>query len=126
MEYSSLYSTKRSGNATAFVNGRVYIMNDARPWAEAFIVDADGIFEVIGSNAEIQKIANANRRMLVQYQLRGQFVMPGIHDAHTRLLAAGRQRLGEVYVGWDSDERTLASNISSASRACDYSDIASG
>jgi predicted amidohydrolase YtcJ len=88
MEYPSLYSTKRSGNATAFVNGRVYTVDDARAWAEGFIVDADGTFEVIGSNAEIQKIAN--RRMLVQYQLRGQFVMPGIHDARTRLMAAGR------------------------------------
>jgi predicted amidohydrolase YtcJ len=121
MEDPSLYSSKGSKNATAFVNGRVYTVDDAQPWAEAFIVDADGKFEAIGSNDEIQSIAK--RRSLVQYQLRGHFVMPGIHDAHTHLMAAGRQRLGEAHVGWESDNKTLASNISSASCACAYSNV---
>jgi predicted amidohydrolase YtcJ len=121
MDAPSFYSSKGSENATAFVNGRVYTINDARPWAEAFIVDPDGKFEAVGSNEEIRSIAK--HRGLVQYQLQGKFVMPGIHDAHTHLLAAGRQRLGEAHVGWESTDQTLAGNLGSAACACAYSNV---
>ncbi|KAI4651028.1 hypothetical protein J4E93_003387 [Alternaria ventricosa] len=121
MEAPLYYSSKGSENATAFVNGRVYTMDDAQPWVEAFIVNPDGKFEAVGSNEEIRTIAK--RRGLVQYQLQEKFVMPGIHDAHTHLLAAGCQRTGEAHVGWDSTDKTLASNIKSASCACAFSNV---
>jgi predicted amidohydrolase YtcJ len=57
------------------------------------------------------------------YQMQEKFVMPGIHDAHTHLLAAGCQRTGEAHIGWDSDDKTLAKNIRSASCACAYSNV---
>ena len=115
--------SKGSENATAFVNGHVYTIDDARPWAEAFIVDPNDRFEAVGSNEEIRSIAQ--RRKLVQYQLQGKLVMPGIHDAHTHLLKAGSQRTGEAHVGWESGDETLASNIQAASCSCAYSNVLS-
>lgn len=121
MDAPPFYSSKGSENATAFVNGRVYTLNDAQLWAEAFIVGPDGKFEAVGSNEEIRTLAQSRR--LVQYQLQGKFIMPGIHDAHTHLLAAGCQRTGEAHVGWESSDKTLANNIKSASCACAYSNV---
>jgi len=104
MEAPPFYSSKGSENATAFVNGHVYTINDAQPWAEAFIVGPDGRFEAVGSNEEICTLAQSRR--LVQYQLQGKFVTLGIHDAHTHLLAVGSQRTGEVHISSQSVTRT--------------------
>ncbi|SMQ51213.1 unnamed protein product [Zymoseptoria tritici ST99CH_3D7] len=121
MEAPPFYSSKGAENATAFVNGKIYTINPSQPWAEAFIVSPIGTFDAVGSNAEIKAIAQ--KRNLVQYQLQGKFVMPGIHDAHTHLMAAGRQRLGEAHVGWDSTDQTLAGNVESAACACAYANV---
>ncbi|KAI4949369.1 hypothetical protein J4E91_005108 [Alternaria rosae] len=88
-------------------------MDDARPWVEAFIVKPYGKLEVVRSNEDIKTIAKS--RGLVQYQLQEKVIMPGIHDAHTHLLAAGCQRTEEAH--------TLASSIRSASWACAYSNV---
>lgn len=123
MEYPLHYSSKGPENATAFVNRRVYTTDDAQPWVEAFIVNLDDKFEAVGSNEEIKTIAKS--RGLVQYQLQEKFVIPGIHDAHTHLLAARYQRTGEAHVGWESTNKTLARNIKSPSCAYAYSNVVS-
>ena len=73
-----------SGNGVAYINGRVYTIDPSSPWAEAFIVGQDGNFSAIGTNKDIQ--AQARRENHVIHDLRGHFVMPGIHDAHVHML----------------------------------------
>lgn len=46
-----------SGTAdTIFTNGKVYTVDEAQPWAEAFAVK-DGEFVAVGSNDEIEEMA---------------------------------------------------------------------
>lgn len=77
-------SSASSNNNVAYTNGRVYTINSHAPWAEAFIVAPDGTFAEVGKTAEIE--AKAKQNNLVICDLRGQFVMPGIHDAHVHML----------------------------------------
>lgn len=104
--------------ALAYTNGHVFTLDAQKPWAEAFIVDASGRFASIGTNDEIR--TTAIREGYVARNLRGRFVMPGIHDAHTHLLGAATQQLGEALIGAESDHLTLGPNIKNASCHCEY------
>ena len=77
-------SSASSRDALAFVNGLVYTVNESQPWAEAFIVSSEGMFTSVGSTKDIRGQAETDD--LVIYDLKGQFVMPGIHDAHAHPL----------------------------------------
>ncbi|KAJ4154462.1 hypothetical protein NW754_001411 [Fusarium falciforme] len=114
-------SSLSANNAVAYYNGRVYTVDKENPWAEAFIVSPNGIFEAVGSDVEIKKIATG--RNLVMFNLRQKFIMPGIHDAHTHLLAASMQSLSEAQIGHDANEYTLASKINDAQCACAYNNV---
>jgi len=73
--------------SVAYINGRIYTVNPQQPWAEAFIVSPNGFFAAIGSTVEIT--AKAHQYGLVIFDLHGDFVMPGIHDAHVHMLMSG-------------------------------------
>ncbi|KAL2801862.1 amidohydrolase-like protein 3 [Aspergillus granulosus] len=108
--------------SVAYVNGHVYTVNDQQPWAEAFIVDEDsGTFTAIGSTEDIQSISKANG--IITYDLHGTFIMPGIHDAHTHLLAASMQKLNEVAISPGSNEHTLAMNLKMGECHCSYAHV---
>jgi predicted amidohydrolase YtcJ len=64
---------------TVYTNGKIYTLDQARPWAESFAIK-DGEFLVIGSNAEVQEVVGADTEAI---DLNGRFVMPGIVDSHT-------------------------------------------
>lgn len=68
------------------ISGRVFALDPQKPWARAFIVDAPGKFASIGTNEDIP--ATAIREGHIAWNLRGRFVMPAVHDAHTHLLGA--------------------------------------
>lgn len=106
---ADFYSSKTRNNAIAYVNGKVFTMNQNAPWASGFIVSSQGIFEAVGTDIEITKIAGL--RHLAIYDLKRQFIMPGIHDAHTHLLMAGEAKMWQVNIGECSDERALASRL---------------
>lgn len=80
---------------TAYINGNVYTVSKTQPKAEAFIVDDDGFFQKVGSNDEIKKAGSG----LKVVDLKGQFVMPGMHDAHSHLLMASEEKLFEAKLG---------------------------
>jgi predicted amidohydrolase YtcJ len=81
----------------AFHSGLIYTLNDAQPYAEAFIVSSSGDFRFVGTTSEVQAIASAEH--LTTIDLHGRFVMPGIHDAHVHLLRAGRSHLNMISLG---------------------------
>ncbi|TQV90390.1 exoenzymes regulatory protein aepA precursor [Cordyceps javanica] len=108
-------------NATAYVNGRVYTVNDAQPWAEAFIVSEAGLFVAVGTTEAI--LSRARRDRMVVYDLQEQFVMPGIHDAHAHLLMAGMMQLSIVNLRNGEDLVTSSEavrRLKSSSCNCSY------
>jgi len=74
----------------AFVNGRVWTGDSARPEAEAVAIAGERI-AAVGSSAEIRALAG-NAEVV---DLGGQFVTPGFIDTHVHFLEAG-SRLASV------------------------------
>ena len=105
-------------DAVAYHNGKVYTVNDSQPWADAFIVLSNGTFSLVGSNDAV--LAIASRDGLLTYDLGGQFVMPGIHDAHVHLLHAGLSALSNYKPGMDSTMANIAERMKSSTCACEY------
>ena len=70
---------------SVWLNGRIYTVNEAQPWAEALAIQGDHLVFVGGNEAARKFIGAATRTI----DLQGRMVMPGIHDAHSHLLWAG-------------------------------------
>ncbi len=66
---------------TVYVNGQIYTVNNAQPWAEAVAI-AGGRLIAVGSTKTIQGHADANTKIV---DLKGAFVMPGMYDLHTHI-----------------------------------------
>ncbi|PHH86799.1 hypothetical protein CDD83_9736 [Cordyceps sp. RAO-2017] len=117
---ASAPSSTTPDNATAYVNGRVYTVDEAQPWAEAFVVSPDGLFSAVGSTQEV--LAQAERDGLVIYDLGGRFVMPGIHDAHVHALMAGLSRLSNASMGLEASvpAAEAAGKLRTAACGCSY------
>lgn len=87
-------SSTNSRDSIAYVNGRVYTVNPAQPWIEAFIVGPDGNISAVGTTSEIT--AQAHRDRMTIFNLRNRFIMPGIHDAHLHLLYSGLANTSQI------------------------------
>jgi predicted amidohydrolase YtcJ len=72
------------------VNGRVYTVDAAQPWAEAVAVAGDRIVAV-GATADIRRYAGERTRVL---DLGGAFVSPGFNDAHVHVDGTGALLVG--------------------------------
>src|ERR1700761_5151250 len=109
-------------DAVAYLNGSVYTINSSQPWVDAFIVSASGTFAAVGSTEDIR--AQAKRDGLVTYDLRGQFIMPGIHDAHMHIMFAGLNALNDTELDPEiTDTTKLAQRIAQGSCGCAYAHV---
>jgi len=63
---------------TVYTNGKIYTVDEARPWAEAVAIK-DGKFMVVGSNEDVAAVTGETTDAV---DLSGAFAMPGIQDAH--------------------------------------------
>ncbi len=72
------------------VNGRVYTVDIAKPWAEAVAIRGSRI-AVVGSNGDAQALAGAGTRVI---DLKGAFVSPGFNDGHVHIDATGALLVG--------------------------------
>jgi len=64
---------------TVYKNGKIYTVNEARPWAEAVAIK-DGKFIAVGSNADVASVTGDDTEVV---DLGGAFAMPGLVDIHT-------------------------------------------
>lgn len=105
--------------AVAYYNGRVHTLspNPGDLAEEAFIVE-NGKFVAVGTSTAILEAARAHG--LVTFDLRGRFVMPGIHDAHVHLLSAGVSYLSGVSLAGDTTAGNLAERLREGQCACAY------
>ncbi|KAH7042272.1 hypothetical protein B0J12DRAFT_762083 [Macrophomina phaseolina] len=108
-------------NSVAYINGHVYTINKAQPWAEAFIVLPDGKFSTIGSTSDI--IAKAKKASMVIYNLKGKFVMPGIHDAHVHTIISGSGLVNWIQTGMDVNKDNVIERIGKSACSCAYSHV---
>jgi predicted amidohydrolase YtcJ len=67
------------------LNGTIWTVNPAQPWAEAVAIDGDKIIRV-GSNADIKEFVGRSTRVIDLHQA---LVLPGFIDSHTHFLKGG-------------------------------------
>lgn len=72
------------------LNGRIWTGNPAQPEAEAVAI-RDGRFVMVGSTAEIQKLAGPATRVV---DLGGKRAVPGFNDAHVHFFTGGQHLAG--------------------------------
>lgn len=72
------------------VNGRLYTLDEQKPWAEALAARGDRIVAV-GSNSAIQRFASAETETI---DLHGAFASPGFNDSHVHVGATGALLVG--------------------------------
>jgi len=119
---SSTMSSTSPNNSVAYTNGRVFTINSQAPWAEAFIVAPDGTFVQVGTTAEVE--ARARQEHLVTFDLRGQFVMPGIHDAHVHMLMSAIAITSQTRLPMEGLNATnVAEELKKGSCLCKYAHI---
>jgi len=68
-----------------FIDGRVWTLDPARPWASAVAV-ADGRIVAVGSDRDVRAPTGPATRRI---DLRGRLLIPGFQDAHVHPVTAG-------------------------------------
>ena len=76
---------KSEQTATVYFNAHIFTAEYAKPYAEALAIRGDRILAV-GNKTEVEKIAGRSAR---QVDLHGQFLMPGMIDAHAHPILGG-------------------------------------
>lgn len=69
------------------VNGKIYTVDQANPWAEAVVIK-DGIITYVGTSAEARQRHDGTAKVI---DLEGRMALPGLHDVHMHPLEAGSE-----------------------------------
>lgn len=83
-------STSAQMPMTAFINGKIYTVNEKQPLAEAVITQGNRIV-FVGSNKEAQTRIEKNTEVI---DLKGRLMLPGFIDNHTHFTSGGFYLLG--------------------------------
>ncbi|MGB5850373.1 MAG: amidohydrolase [Ignavibacteriaceae bacterium] len=75
---------------TAFINGKIYTVDQQQPIAEAVVV-ADNKIVFVGSNEEAEKFIDASTKVI---DLNGRLMLPGFNDSHLHFTSGGYYLLG--------------------------------
>lgn len=69
----------------AFINGKIYTLDNKNPLAESVITEGNKII-FVGSNEEAKKIIDINTKII---DLKGKLMLPGFIDNHTHFISGG-------------------------------------
>ena len=94
------------------VNGRIYTVDPARPWAEAVSIRGDRILAV-DTNDVVKSTAGAQSRTI---DLKGAFVSPGFNDAHVHIDSTGALLVGVNLLDVHEPKRFKEAITAAASR----------
>ena len=75
---------------TAFINGKVFTVNDNQPYAEAVVVE-DGLIKFVGSTNKANKYIDYQTEVI---DLQGKLMLPGFIDSHLHFTSGGYYLLG--------------------------------
>ena len=96
-----------------FVNARVYTVDSAEAYAEAFAV-ADGRLVAVGAEEEVRRLAGADAE---RHDLGGRFVMPGFIEGHAHFANLGNSLLNLNLLATTSWAEIVDSVAARAARA---------
>jgi predicted amidohydrolase YtcJ len=74
----------------AFINGRIYTVNEKQPYAETVVTEGNKI-EYVGSEQGAQKFISSDTEVV---DLEGKLMLPGFNDSHLHFLSGGHYLLG--------------------------------
>ncbi|MCZ6758173.1 MAG: amidohydrolase family protein, partial [Bacteroidetes bacterium] len=83
-------STSTDSPDLVLLNGIVFTVDEAQPWAEAIAISGEYI-TAVGSVTEIQGLAGSDTRTIDLY---GAFVTAGFNDAHVHVSSTGALIVG--------------------------------
>ena len=86
---SSDYSSANKTNRQLWLNGEIYTVNKAQPWAEAMVIEK-GQLLFVGQESEAKTWVNENTQI---HDLKGKTVLPGLHDVHLHPLEASSEEI---------------------------------
>ncbi len=69
----------------AFLNGKIYTVNENQPLAEAVVTEGNKIL-FVGSNEEAKKLITGSTEVI---DLKGKLMLPGFIDDHTHFVSGG-------------------------------------
>jgi predicted amidohydrolase YtcJ len=72
-----------------WLNGDIYTVNKAQPWAEAMVIE-QGQLLFVGPESEAKAWVNENTQI---HDLKGNTVLPGLHDVHLHPLEASSEEI---------------------------------
>ncbi len=93
---------------TIVINGRIYTQTDDDRWVDALAI-RNGKISRLGTTAEITLLRGAQTRV---YDLGGQFVMPGIIDAHVHPAWGGVKTLFQCNFPFTATPDEIAATVS--------------
>lgn len=76
-------------NDLILLNGKIYTVNAAMPWAEAVVIK-NGTIAFVGSSTAAKEFDDGTAKII---DLAGRFVLPGLHDVHMHPLEAGSEQI---------------------------------
>jgi len=82
--------TNSQQNKTAFINGKIYTVNEKQPYAEAVIIEGNKIM-FVGSNEDAKKEIDPSTTVI---DLHGKLMLPGFNDAHVHFINGGFYVMG--------------------------------
>jgi len=91
---SSIHSTMAQTMRKAFINGKIYTVNEKQPYAEAVVVE-DNKITFVGTTSEAKKLVDdplANGTEVID--LEGKLMLPGFNDSHLHFTSGGSYLLG--------------------------------
>jgi predicted amidohydrolase YtcJ len=90
-----------------YINGVIYTVDQKQPWIDSVAIK-EGKFIAAGARNEIDKFIG-NKTDIVDLQ--GQFVLPGMHDAHTHIELVANQRKVWCYIPTDASPDIFISTL---------------
>lgn len=105
-----LFACNNQPNETAdsiYINGKIYTVNEAQPWAEAVAIK-DGKFIKVGATDDIERLIGENTEVV---DLKGQFVMPGIVDMHAHPFTGVDMGIGGLNLNSPGDAEAIIQDI---------------
>ncbi|MCZ7612303.1 MAG: amidohydrolase [Ignavibacteriaceae bacterium] len=87
---AGIHTTMAQSKQTAFINGKIYTVNEKQPYAEAVVVEGNKI-KFVGSTSEARKFIDTQTEVI---DLDGKLMLPGFNDSHLHFTSGGNYLLG--------------------------------
>lgn len=85
ISFAFVMNSNPPSNKKAFINGKVYTVNDKQSLAEAVLVEGNKII-FVGSTDEVKKMIDASTELI---DLNGKLMLPGFIDDHVHFTSGG-------------------------------------